>query len=64
MASENKTVADILAEMRREIGDCTDTYCGKRIIRRMEDDCVRQYCDRIDAAWKRERDRLMSEPRS
>ena len=36
MAQEIETVADILAEMRREVGDGEDTYCGQRIIRSMD----------------------------
>ena len=61
---ENESIESILAEMRREVGDGKDAYCGQRIIRNMDDVSVMQYCDRIEAAWKRERDRLMSEPRS
>lgn len=69
MASETEqerreTLADIVAEMRREVGDGKDTYCGKRVIRRMEDARVMQFCDRIEAAWRRERESLMLGPRS
>ena len=53
----NESIESILAEMRREVGDGEDTYCGKRIIRRMDDVRVRQYCDRVEAAWKRELER-------
>lgn len=64
MMNENESIESILAEMRREVGDGEDTYCGKRIIRRMDDVRVRQYCARIEAAWKRERESLMLGPRS
>lgn len=54
-----ETIADIVAEMRREVGYGKDTYCGKRVIRLMEDVRVMQFCDRIDAAWKRDEERAV-----
>ena len=59
MENENETLADVLAEMRKEIGDGTDTYLGMRIIRRMEDTRVRHYCDRIAAASRRDERRAV-----
>jgi len=55
----NESIESIIAEMRREIGDGTDTYCGKRIIRYMNASRVRLYCDRIEAAWKRDEERAV-----
>lgn len=54
MAQERETVAGIVAEMRREVCDGEDTYCGKRIIRRMDDVRVRLYCGCIEIAAKRD----------
>lgn len=53
MASENETLADIVAEIRARAG----VWIAKEL---------KQYdlrlADRIDAAWKRERNALMSQP--
>ena len=54
-----KRLNEVLAEMRREVGDGEDTYCGQRIIRSMDGVRVRQYCDRIEAAWKRDEERAV-----
>lgn len=58
MASENETVADIIAEMRR--GTKLQGYWSSSDL----NEILIYNADRIEAAWKRERDRLMSEPRS
>ena len=56
---ERETLANIVAEMRREVRYGKDTYCGKRVIHRMEDVRVMQFCDRIEAAWKRDEERAI-----
>ena len=52
----NETIADIIAEMRRR----EKSHYYPKVARNI----MHQYSDRVEAAWKRERDRLMSEPRS
>lgn len=54
MNDNQKTTLDILTEMRKECGDADSRYLGKRIIHRMEDTRVMQYCDRLEAALKRD----------
>ena len=65
MASENEqesekreTVADIVAEMRR--GTKLPGFWRSCALNKI----LEYHADRIEAAWKRERDRLMTEPRS
>lgn len=54
MASEKQaTVADVVADMRSE-GHTGDSSCLEWVGAKMRD-----YADRIEAAWKRERDRLI-----
>jgi hypothetical protein len=64
MASENEnekreTLADIVAEYRND-ADAMDN--GE--LYQPTTEYVRRLLDRIEAAWKRERDRLMTGPRS
>ena len=47
-ANENKTVPEIMAEMRKETGELKGYYLGRRIITRMEDERVLWYHDRIE----------------
>ena len=69
MASENETVADIVVAMRT-MAKVSEDYVGRfsnpalRLAMELEAKTRKSLADRIEAAWKRERDRLMSEPRS
>ena len=53
---ENESIESIVAEMRRR----EKSHYYPKVARNI----MHQYSDRIEEAWKRERDRLMSEPRS
>ena len=59
----NETIADIVAEMRFGLLSATVECeeCGEVREQRFRFDGI---ADRIEAAWKRERDELMSQPRT
>ena len=58
----NETIADIVREMRT-LGRLDEKLTDK-IPRSLQALGLRTYADRIEAAWKRERNILMTTPRS
>lgn len=54
--NENESIESIVAEMRRRE--------KSRYYPKVARNIMHQYAGRLEAAWKRERDRLMTEPRS
>lgn len=65
--SENETVMEVCAEWRACIEAADPAIWGDPRIAglvRKEKDKQIEYANRIEAAWRRERDMLMAEPRS
>lgn len=68
-SERRETVADIVAAMRA-MARVSETFVDRfsnpclRMEMEMEAKMRKRLADRIEAAWKRERDRLASEPRS
>lgn len=64
---EGETISDIVAEMRECAIAADSAIWGDERIAGLVENAKKQqiaYCDRLDAAWKRERDALTSQPRT